>query len=200
MVALAGGTAQAQTAAVSAPALDCAAPFTREADEAEFAKAFGKPNVAPADIEGAEGAKERGTALFPNDPARRLEVLWHDTERSRRPAAVTVSGKSRWTLRTADRKVIAVGTPIELVEQANGGPFSVSGFGWDMGGYATGWRGGAFDSYPGGCTVSIRFDHDPKASAAALKKVSGDKTFASNDPAFKAVKARVSTISVGWAR
>ena len=76
----------------------------------------------------------------------------------------------------------------------------MSGFGWDMGGYATDWRGGALNSYPGGCTVSIRFEPDPKAPAAALNKVSGDNTIASSDPAFKAVKARVSVISIGWAQ
>ena len=122
--------ARAQTA----PALECAPPFTRDTTAEEFAKAFGQQNVATADLDGAEGSKERGTVLFPKDPARRLEVFWHDAEKRRRPDAVVIKDQSRWTLRTADRKAISVGSPIELVEQANGGPFSMSGFGWDMGG------------------------------------------------------------------
>ena len=192
--------AQAQTTPAPAPVLECSPPFTRETTAEEFAKAFGQPNVVTADLDGAEGSKERGTVLFPKDSARRLEIFWNDADKRRRPGAVVIKDRSRWTLRTADRKVIGVGSPIELVEQANGGPFSMSGFGWDMGGYATDWRGGALNAYPGGCTVSIRFEPDPKAPAAALNKVSGDKTIASSDPAFKAVKARVSVISIGWAQ
>lgn len=195
-LAVSTGCAHAQTA----PILECSPPFTRETSAEEFAKAFGKQNVATVELEGAEGSKERGTVLFAADPARRLEIFWNDDKKFRRPASVTVKDGSRWTLRTVDKKVIAVGSPIELVEQANGGPFSMSGFGWDMGGYATDWRGGVLKSYPGGCSVSIRFDPDPKAPAAALNKVSGDKTIVSSDPALKTVKARVSVISIGWAQ
>lgn len=187
---LAAWAARAQPA----PSLDCSLPFTRTADEAEFVKAFGRPNVAAAELDDAQGGKERATVLFPNDPARRLEVFWRDANNRRNPARIVIRDKSRWTIKTPDRKTVGLNMAIDQVEQANGRPFSVSGGG------ATGWRGGVFEAFPGGCTVSIRFGNDHGAPASAVKKTSGDQTFASSDATLRAARPHVSTISVGWSQ
>ena len=48
------------------------------------------------------------------------------------------------------------GDGIEAVEKANGGPFAVSGFEWDYGGFVTDWKGGKLKE-AGGCATTVRF-------------------------------------------
>jgi hypothetical protein len=111
-----------------------------------------------------------------------------------------VQDRSRWIVRLPgpQARTIAVGTPLAAVEEANERPFALFGFEWDMGGYAAGWKGGRLEILDGGCSLSLRFNPDPKASAAAAK-VSGDRQFASSAAAMKAARPTVSKISLGWA-
>lgn len=175
----------------------CDGPVLRTDDEAALAARFGRANVAAADLDGAEGATERGTAIFPKDPRRRIEVFWHDSRRRRRPATVRVQGRGGWAA-TTPHGPVSVGTPLARVEAANGGPFTLIGFGWDLGGYGAGWRGGDLGRLGGGCTLSMRFDPDPAAKPAALDKASGDRRFSSRDPAVRAVSPTVSQMAVDW--
>ena len=188
--------AAAQAPAPAANVLDCAETFTKTADHAALVKRFGRENVVVAQLDGAEGETERGTVVYPKDPARRIEVFWWDSKALRRPASVVVQNKSRWVVRTQAR-TIAVGTPIAAVEEANEKPFALFGFEWDMGGYSAGWKGGRLDAIDGGCSLSVRFNPDPRASAA-VAKVAGDRQFGSSAPAIKATRPTVSKLSLGW--
>jgi hypothetical protein len=87
------------------------------------------------DIELGEGETERGTVLFPDDPTRRLEIVWKDPERKRRPKPIQISsGKSLWqTIRG-----ISLGTTLQ--EQRNGRGFLLAGFAWDYSGTLQDWR------------------------------------------------------------
>ena len=101
-------------------------------------------------------------------------------------------------LRLSGGTTLGLGAGLGEVEAVNGRPFAVSGFYWDYGGYATDWKGGTLAALPGGCTLSVRFNPDPKAAGAAADRVSGEKTFSSSSPALKAVTPIVSVLSIDW--
>lgn len=180
--------------------IQCVGPFAKDANEGALTKAFGAANVKRADIDVGEGATEAGTVIFPNDPKRRIEVLWHDSGKRQRPSSITVNDRSTWAVaaRFPDQRRIMLGTSLAEVEAINGKPFAINGFGWDMGGFAVGWESGALEQVVGPCSLSLRFDHDPKAASGIVGKASGDRPFKSSSPAMRAVKPIVSSISLGW--
>lgn len=202
IVALTVAAAQACFAqsAPATPLLACTGPFAKDGSEAALIAAFGAANVKREDIDVAEGSTEKGTVIFGADEKRRIEVLWHDSAKRRRPSAITVRDPSTWRVAVPGQPSATIGTGSDLaaVETANGKPFSLYGFAWDMGGYSAGWKSGRLDKPEGGCSLSLRFGPDPSAKDAAVNKVSGDKTFASNAPGMRAVKARVEQITLGW--
>ena len=164
-------------------------------------KRFGRENVVAVKLDGAEGETVRGTAIFPKDPTRRLEVYWQDESKRRGLASIAVRGKSEWVVRTPGKARSSVGlkTSLDDIEEANERPFLINGFGWDYGGYAAGWKGGKLDNMNGGCSIGVRFNPDPKAKGKLLGKVSGEKQFGSSDPGIRAVKPFLSSITLDWA-
>ncbi len=188
-------------AIAQAPAtIGCAGPFARDADAAALIKAFGKANVEQVAIDVGEGMTEPGTVIFGKDPKRRIEVLWHDGGGRRRPSAITIREGSILTMALPfpEQRRLQVGMGLAEVEAINGRPFVIYGFGWDNGGYAGDWEGGALAKPGGGCSVSLRFDPDPKARGARFDKIQGDKTFTSSNPNMRAAKPTVSQLSLGW--
>ena len=180
--------------------LACTGPFAKDGSEAALIAAFGKANVKRAEIDVAEGATEKGNVIFGDDEKRRIEVLWHDAAKRRRPSSIIVRDPSNWRVAVPGQPgtSLGIGSDLAAVEAANGKAFQLYGFEWDMGGYAAGWKGGRLDKPEGGCSLSLRFGPDEKAKEAALTKVAGDRLFVSSAPAMRAVKPRVGQISLGW--
>lgn len=184
----------------AAGTLGCTGPFAREANAAALVKAFGKANVAHVAIDVGEGMTEPGTVIFGKDPKRRIEILWHDGEKRRKPSAITIREGSTWTMALPfpEQRRLQVGMGLAGVEAINGRPFVILGFGWDGGGYAGDWQGGALAKPGGGCSLSLRFDPDPNARGPGFDGIQGDKTFASSNPTMRAAKPTVSQLSLGW--
>ena len=191
--------ASAQTPSDGRPLLDCAE-FAKATDEAALAKRFGRANVVAAKLDGAEGQTVSGTAIYPKDAARRLEIYWQDEARRRGLASIAIRGKSEWMIRVPgkDRTEIGLKTSLDELEQANERPFLINGFGWDYGGFGAGWKGGRLDRLPGGCSIGVRFDPDSKIQGKALDRVSGDKRIGSSEPALRAVKPALSSLTLDW--
>lgn len=204
LAALAAGPAFGETKAKFAskeqPAtLSCDGPIGRDADEATLIAAFGARHVVDADIYVGEGAFEPGTAIHPDDEARRIEILWHDPEARRRPARVILHDLSGTRFDLGDGETLAPGASLAEVEAANGGAFDLYGFEWDYGGTVSGWRGGRLGALPGGCLLFARLAADPDADPAALASVAGDQVFSSDDAAMRAAGPVLRTLSYGWA-
>lgn len=182
--------------------LECAAPVGKDADEAALIRAFGAANVTRGDIEGQEAVTEPGAIIFPNDPKRRIEVLWHFTDERRQPRSITIKNGSTWTVaaRRGDKARIAVGMQLAQVEAINGRPFLLNGFGWANGGYLYDAKGGALADRRG-CRIDVHFSPDEKierARPSIVGRVSGGRRFSSSDPAMRAAKPTVSTIELSW--
>lgn len=176
----------------------CTGPFARDADEAALIRAFGKDNVRRARIEVGEGEKQQGAIIFPGDGKRRIELIWQDGAKRRHPASIYIREGSNQSVEGPDGTRIAIGTSLATVEQANGGPFAILGFGWDYAGTATDWRGGKLTKAGGACRLLLRFHDTQGADGAALDRVSGDSEFASSDADIKAVKPVVGEILLSW--
>jgi hypothetical protein len=181
--------------------VSCTGPFARDADEAAVRSTFGDSSTSTGEIYIGEGFSETGTVLFPDDPARRIEILWHDPEARARPSAIILRGTSTHLVAHPAKPIsmlLAIGASLAVVETANGRPFEILGFDWDYGGTAFNWLGGALAGTEDDCIVSLRFDSEPDAPRHAHSEVSGDQVFLSSDAAMRAVSPTVSSITLAW--
>lgn len=182
--------AAAVAAPVSPPALTCAAPVSRSDTAASLRKRFGK-DARMGTIDGAEGMTTPALLLWPNDPRRRLAVLFAD-EGKRTAASVLVrSARSLWRA-----EGLGIGTPLSAAATRNGRPIALNGFEWDYGGYVTDYRGGRLAKLPGGCNLSLRFG--PTQGAPLADAISGDRTIRSDDPKVQRAKPTIEEITVNF--
>ena len=182
-------------AAAAAPVvntLDCTSPIT----ETESAKALLAKYGADAeigDIAGAEGMTMKGVILYGKDPSRRLEIsFWDDA--MEHVSSVSAGDKATgWT----GPGGLHINSPIADAQAANGKAFSLAGFGWDYGGYATDLKGGKLTGLAGGCSLQLRFDN---ANGDTIPDgISGDGvTLSSDDPRVRKYAPTVSELAVGW--
>jgi len=172
----------------------CSGVFGKDATHLKLAIRFDSRNIVFGQVDGPEGSKIDATILYPNDPKRRLEVLWNNEASRADTSLVAINGKSQWTA----PKGLKLGLPIAAVEKLNGRPFKMSGFGADGSASVAGWEGGALASLPGGCKVGLRLFADPKTPDAARSAVAGDRELLSNDPGLRAVKPTIGEILVGY--
>ncbi len=170
-----------------------AGPITPTASEADLAAIFGAGNVRPGEVEIGEGVREPGTIIFPDDPERRIEILWHDTAARRRPARLQITGhRTLWHFAQA----ISLGTSLKQLETLNGNPFYLTGFGWDYGGTVLSWEGGALATALGGGYALLRLtpDYATPGEGELSDRVSGDRDFRSDDPVMQAIDPTVDQI------
>ncbi|MBB3020505.1 hypothetical protein FHR70_003591 [Microvirga lupini] len=157
--------------------------------------AFGRTNVRQETLREPEGLEVRASVVFPDDPVRRVVVLWSDERRFRRPARIDLAG-SGWT----GPRELRIGVPIETVEKANGKPFVLYGFEWDYGGSIASWDGGTLGKLPGGCTFYPIFETSDTVSEDALTAVASDRQFPSDSPAMRAVMPRIRSMSLRYSQ
>ena len=175
-------------------AVACSGVFAKDSTHLKLAIKYDSRNITFGEVDGPEGSKIPGTILFPNDPKRRLEVLWANDVGRSGTSVIAINGKSQWSA----PKGMKLGLPLAALEKANGKPFKLSGFGADGTAGVAGWEGGALGSLPGGCKIGMRLAADPKAPPEARSAVAGDKEFLSSDAGVRALKPTVVEILVGY--
>ena len=149
--------------------------------------------MIPETIAGPEGAQMNVTAIYPKDPARRIEVVFRNEEERTDLSAVMVSSpESQWT----GPGGVKIGDGIEAVQAANGAAFDVMGFQWDYGGFVADWKGGKLGE-ANGCASTVRLS--PGADSLPPEIV-GDGVQPSSDlPAIRAAQPKVSGFGISWA-
>lgn len=176
-----------QTSAAPDGVLDLSCTAFADMSEAELRAAYGEDNLVEQMLPGAEGESYSATVLYANDPSRRLEIVWEDEATRLRPANVTVSGEnSVWT----GPNGLSLGDELARVEQLNGRPFRLWGFGWDYGGWVSDWNGGAF-GLAGGCMTRVRFEATTESNNAQ-----GDAEFLSDSAEIRTTNPRVVTFAL----
>lgn len=166
---------------------------------ADLQALYGQGNVRIGDVPGPEGTTEQGATLFPDDPARRAYVYFHDDMQPRRLESVRVfDPESRWQL----ERGVRIGMPFDALRRLNGKPFRFGGLGWDYGGYVD-WDGGALARRDGDAAeIGVRLDAHDQAQVDADTYPIGEGVYSSDDPAWPQMAAAlmVSQISVSFPR
>jgi hypothetical protein len=144
---------------------------------------YGADNLADTDYPIGEGETVPGTIIFPGT-SREATVLWMQGQAGQKIDRVVISGEE-WLLPDGIRH----GDELEAVEEINGGPFMLYGFGWDYGGVGY-FKGGALDR-----KVQIWFRPSDEESPE-YQAVLGDSLFNSTDPAMRAVDPRVAEVAI----
>lgn len=166
-------------------ALTCDNPVKLGTNLSAVRAAFGKDATIESK-EGAEGEPYKALVLWAGDPTRRLEVPYDEEVKD--PVVDTVevsSAKSRWRAQG-----LVPGDPLAKVVAANGGPVSVSGFGWDYGGNITGWKGGKLSKL-GDCAIYVQLTPGKDAKDGYAE---GEEDFSSSDPRMVKAKAVIDSL------
>jgi hypothetical protein len=170
-------------------ALTCADPIRPSDTAASLQQRFG--NQARIEtLHGPEGIEFPGLVLWPEDPARRLEVAFAEEE-PRAVSSITPSPVSAW--RVAG---LAIGDPLARASEANGKPFKLWGFSWDYGGYVSDLQGGKLAALPGGCRVVLRVG--PRGDAEVPDALVGEVELSSDDPRLEAVGVAIEELSLAF--
>lgn len=183
-----------KAAAAPATTVACSGVFAKDSTHLKLAGKYDSRNIVYTDVDGPDGSKMKASVLYPNDPKRRLEVLWNNDAARSDTSVIAINGHSQWSA----PKGLKLGMTLAALEKINGRPFKLSGFGPDGTASIAGWEGGALASLPGGCKVGGRLTIDTKAPADARSAVEGDKELMSNDASLKAVKPTVGELLIGY--
>jgi hypothetical protein len=171
--------------------LTCVSPVNAK-DTAQTLKQRFKGDAEISDIDGAEGETMKAVVLFAKTPDKALQVLFYDDAMTQVSAVMPAPEATLWTAAG-----LKIGASLAEVSAANGGPFKLSGFDWDYGGYVTDFEGGKLTTLEGGCGLSVRFD--PPVDAQMAESLSGDIIVTSTDPELVKLAPTVSSVAVQWA-
>lgn len=134
--------------------------FSASTSATDLRARFGAANVktAPVPWGGAEGDYTEGTVLFDGSPNAKLEIYRRDVTNKRNPEWVSVRGRqTRWRSPAG----LTLGTALRTIEQLNGRPFLLLGFGSDVSRTVMTWSGGRLEAQnSGGCRVRTRLGPD----------------------------------------
>jgi hypothetical protein len=187
-------TREARKPAPQPTTVACTGVFAPNSSHQALESAFNAKNVTFTEVEGGpEGSKLMASVLFPNDPKRRLEVLWQNEDERTDTYRIVITGQSTWS----GPKGLRLGLPLAAVEKINGKPFKLQGFDQSSSSAAIDWQDGALASLPGGCNIGVFFAADPKAPQSARAEAAGEE-FASSDAAIRALKPTVTEILFGY--
>jgi len=118
-----------------------AGPITARTTREDLVHRYGAANVVDEEVGVGEGDTDMATVLFPEDPERRIEILWQDEQNKRYPGNATISGKaSLWHAVHG----ISLGMSYSELARINGKPFPIS-WGTDMGSVVPSWNGGLLE-------------------------------------------------------
>lgn len=166
--------------------------------QAELVARFGEANLREDARPGPEGEGASPVLVaFPDDPARRLELVLDAGDRDAPLRGLRVSDAgSRWH----DASGLHPGMSLAQLVQINGAPISFYGLGWDYGGGVQDWHGGrlanGLEAVPfRTVTLAAR-----PGLAADARLPQGDRVYRSDDPAWPDIGRDlvVGTLALDW--
>jgi hypothetical protein len=172
--------------------IKCEGAFAADSSAERLVELYGADNVVTGDSPGPEGSTIIATTVFPNDPAKTMVFGWWDEENHRELSYVGIPD-------TDSVAGLQAGMTVKQVEALNGEPFTMTGFWWDYGGYAS-FQSGKLSSIEGGCILSANFLPDESAlpPEADVEAVSGDREVPSSEPLLEKLNVRVDAVTIGY--
>jgi hypothetical protein len=172
--------------------------ITSTSTRKDLVRLFGAVNVKDGDIIVEEGQTQKATIVFPNNSAKRVEIIWQE-KGLKTPQTIRISGDvSKWHLANG----LTLNDPLLKVEKYNQHPFKLYGFEWDYGGYVTDWQHGKMENFNSKHThLMLRFS--PAASYEGLSEkeissVSGEGEFLSSNLTLRKMNPKISQIIVSF--
>jgi len=156
---------------------------------------FGATNVKRQTVHVVEGETSNGTAIYPNDPKRRVTFIWKNVKKRDVPEVIRIEDQpSQWILPNQ----ITTGTTLTELEKMNGKAFKMSGFDWDYGGNILSWNNGKLESLLKSKSgkVSATVSLAPPKDKHSSDELSGDKEIPSSNPSMRKLNPVVATISI----
>jgi len=136
-----------------------------------------------------EGETQRGVVLFPNDPRRRIEVLFWGSTRHGPQSVQFHEARAPWTVAG-----IRISDTLESVSRRNGRAMSMQQFDADYGGMLHSFNGGRLESVMGDCEPMITFS--PTHGTGYSNSLSGDGAIESDHPDMARARAYVSVLGL----
>jgi hypothetical protein len=149
----------------------------------KLAELYGAENVVDNEYPIGEGEMVPAAIIFPGT-SREATVIWAPDKKNEKVDRVVVTGEE-WLLPAGIRP----GDELAEVEQINGAPFMIYGFGWDYGGVGY-FKGGQLDR-----KVQIWF-RPAIEEGPDYEKVLGDSLFNSADQAMRTVDPRITEVAI----
>lgn len=182
-----------------------AGPITATATEASLIQSVGSQNVTHESIDLGEGDSEPGTTLF-KGTANEVHILWKDKKRFANPDAVLIRPTGDAT-KNGDvvpswqvANGLKIGSTLREVERINGRPFTLYGFGRDMGGSLSNARGGTLQGANGKAYLGLTFGPGKvePTQKKLLDRVAGNREFMSSLPAMQQLNPKVEVIRISF--
>lgn len=155
---------------------------------AQLKKIYGDANVRATKVSVGEGEMADGLVIFPGQPDE-IFIVWKTKDREIEYVRY-YNKASAW--KTAEG--IGIGTTAAELTRLNGGPFSITGFGWDYGGRIVDWRRGKLSKL-----MILDMRATKTLSKAYEQSVLGDKIFPSNNPVMEQKMLVVRGVYIGLA-
>jgi hypothetical protein len=120
-----------------------------EADSTEdqLKKTYGAANVMESDISDGEGRTRPGVTIFPNDPRKKISVIWKDSQLKQgvddiwlRSACSPIC-QSDWEVTNG----LTLGMTLQDLQRLNGNPFTLTNYKGSNGGWVQSWNNGQLD-------------------------------------------------------
>ena len=174
--------------------VSCTGVFGADSSEQLLIETFGAENVVTGQVPGPEGMTYLATTVYGDDPERRMEFAWFNEETMSQLSAVELApGQS-------GPGGLRIGMSVAEVEAINGEPFTVGGFWWDYGGYASFETGALAGPLPGNCFVSLRFSPAEETPAGIdLDAIAGEVIIPSDAEVLQLADTKVTNMSLGYA-
>jgi hypothetical protein len=161
---------------------------------------FPREAVVDDEIELDEGMLQAATLIYKDDPSQSLAISWDAKGPQAHPKQIFVChglrrGECRW--QTAGG--IQFGTSLTQLESLNGGPFTLSGFGFNYGGNVLSWDGGKLAKLDCGGRLVLTLDGERSGparyavpmSSQEVRAVRGDRAIPSSTPAMRKLNPAV---------
>ena len=167
---------------------------------ADLLRFFPKEAVEDDEIELDEGMLQAATLIYKNDPTQSLAISWDAKGPQAHPRQVFVChGLRRGQCRWQTSGGIQFGTHLTELESMNGGPFTLSGFGFNYGGNVLSWDGGKLAKLDCGGRMVLTLDGERSGAARyavlmtpeEVHTVRGDRAISSSTPAMRKLNPAV---------
>ena len=169
-------------------------PITAATTRADLSRLFQGAPAKDDEIELAEGILEPATQVAD------LAIVWSGKSADAHPSRIFICrGRRRSSCQWHTADGITLGVRLDRLEQLNGRPFSISGFGFDYGGNVLSWNGGKLARLDCGPRLILTLDGDRGRDGRLAidltpderRSITGDKPVASDTPAMRKVNPSV---------